>query len=216
MPLDLSPCDVGVPSCQPTFDLTKKQFLPHKNGQHIRDMVKTKQEKRADENFNQSLEISVVKWKPLLVYRKDETSTENKANEGVSLFRSIGNWWNCRKQKVPDTESDGLAYFYDQEDTTQTRRLSDTVFDTVTPFACPQAAVTAADRELIAINEQMVYQQYYSHPMAPEYVSSSHSPYHEDKMSPFRLQQNRGYRATLTRYVDWTNPCMACKFAQGH
>ncbi|QLQ79126.1 hypothetical protein HG537_0B04740 [Torulaspora globosa] len=192
MPLDLSPCDVGVPSCQPTFDLTKKQFMPHKNDQRIRDMVKTKQDKRV---------VEVVKWKPLLEYPK---------NKPISLFQSIENWWNCRKQKVPDTESDELTYFYDQDDTTQTRRPTDTAFDIITPFTCPQQAVTAADRELITINEQMVYQQYYSHPMAPEYVSSSHSPYHDEKLSPYRLQQN-GYRTSLTRYIDWTNPCMACQ-----
>lgn len=216
MPLDLSPCDVGVPTCQPTFDLTKKQFMPHKNGKRVRDMVKTKQESHVDEAFSRKVEASMVKWRPLLVYRRGTAATENTINESVGVFQSIENWWHCRKIEVPDTESDSLSYFYDQGDTTQVRHASDTICDTMPPFTFPRPTVTPADVELIANNEKKVYQQYYSHPMAPEYISLSHSPHREDKLSPFHVQQIRADERASRRYVDWTNPCMACALVQRH
>lgn len=215
MPLDLSPCDVGVPSCQPTFDLTKKQFMPQKNGKHVRGLVKTRQEKIVDDAFNGTLGVSIAKWKPLLVCHKHRGKVENSANSGRSIFQSIENWWHWRSTEVQDTESDELSYFYDQGETTQVRRANDIVLDTVGPFECPQPAVTAADRELIVSNEEKVYQQYYSHPMAPEYLSLSHSPNRDDKVSPFHWQQNRVNRPA-SAYIDWTNPCMACRIAQSN
>lgn len=66
MPLDLSPCE-GLPRYQPTFDLSKKRFMPHKNIPTVRELVKAKQEERSEpinNEFLERMEDSLMRWKP--------------------------------------------------------------------------------------------------------------------------------------------------------
>lgn len=143
MPLDLSPCDVGVPSCQPTFDLTKKQFLPNKNIPPIREMVKTKQNKSLDpltDVFKNRMEGFLIK-KRLWFSSQSSHSSQSSAlamkkgtisREGVmehpydSTLDAVTQWWSKvslsfsgRKENF-EAEDDKFSFIFELDETNTT------------------------------------------------------------------------------------------------
>lgn len=196
MPLDLSPCNTGIPRCQPTFDLTKKQFMPHKNVQKVRDMVNSKKEVLAE---NKNSEVQINRGKPAVACGKRAVATR----ETNYILKPIGQWWRrVRSQSVP-TDSDSFFLNFDNEEIGQFGAVSSPWLDGVVPFSYPPQVTTANEYELVLKNEQEVYQQYYNHPIGPEYLILSHSPQRDEQLSCFRRRQN-----SCNKHDSWTGGCM--------
>lgn len=208
MPLDLSPCSTGIPRCQPTFDLTKKQFMPHKNVQGVRELVRCKQDERLDKVLGKKMEINMFKGKPAITY----CSGSSKESEGVERKRSISlpfsNWWRRSRSESVKNETDSFDYVFDLEESGQFNAGSSPWSNGNVPFSYPQQVTTATEYELIVRNEHEIYQQYYNHPVGPEYLTLSHSPQRDEELSRFRQTQNR-----RNQPESWFESCVGWKIA---
>lgn len=209
MPLDLKSCTTGIPPCQPTFDLTKKQFMPHKNVERVREMMKSRQH---DKVFGKKMEINMVRGKPAITYSDNSTTEGEDVLENKTIFQPIGRWWRRSRSQSVRTENDSFTLTFDNEELSQMDGVSSPWLDGAVPFTYPQQVTTTNDYELIVKNEQEIYQQYYNHPIGPEYLTLSHSPQRDEELSRFRQRQNRQFRpdSWFEGCIGWKIPYTTC------
>lgn len=196
-------CDVGIPSYQPTFDLSRKRVLANNNIITVRELVKAKQEERrmpVGNIFVQRMEDTLMRWKPPVSSHQGTTMAvdgnhpfqlptakmQARAKEepctlqdSVAAYRSINNWWRHRSKvsvgEAVGDEEDNFSFDFGNNDFDTTVDLSDTIVRT--PYGVPVSLpeTSREDRETILLNEQEIYRQYYRNPIPDDYLSMAHN-----------------------------------------
>lgn len=200
MPLDLSPCEVHIPTYQPTFDLTRQRFLPARTIPTVRELVKARQDERTmppRSAFVNRMEDSLVRWKPpgssyrgttmaiegthpyqlptakFLSYNQGGDGTNNGG--GSYMRDSFLQWWRGARTTREGDNGFGDTDSNDEDDEfsliiTEPAATARTL--SAAPPKTPRAtAIAEHDIPPPLDDPSQLYQSYYSKPIPPDYLS---------------------------------------------
>ncbi|CAR28506.1 hypothetical protein ZYGR_0S01390 [Zygosaccharomyces rouxii] len=216
MPLDLRPCE--LPSYEPTFDLTKQNFLPARNIPTVRELVKAKQDERVlppKNEFVNRMEDSLIRWKPpgssyrgttMAIegshpYQLETSKLQDQSKGygygyggGTYVMDSFVNWW--KGSNVDNAADRG-------EDTVSNGGDDD--FSLNYEPDCAESIATGTARTTYAVippktprpvtlvertPDDTVYQLYYGKPIPPDYLSGRYYNFNTLQQQQQQQHQN--------------------------